>query len=71
MPSTPSLPTFSRRLRELRTAAGLSQAQLARAAGVGRQYVYQLEAGRRAPSWAVVQQLAAALAVSTEAFEGD
>lgn len=71
MPNTPPLPTFSRRLRELRMAAGLSQAQLARAAGVGRQYVYQLEAGRRAPSWDVVQRLAAALGVGAAAFEGD
>lgn len=67
--TTPTITPFARRLRSLRTAAGLSQGQLAAAAGLARQYVYQLEAGRRAPGWETVRALARALAVSTEAFD--
>ena len=38
------------RIRESRTARGLSQAELAHAIGVSRQTVISLEAGRYSPS---------------------
>ncbi len=62
--------TFAARLKELRKAAGLSQAELAELAGMHRFGVAKLEQGIREPSWATVQALAAALGVKCEAFEG-
>ena len=60
---------FADRLRDIREAAGLSQAQLAEKAGMHRFGVSKLEQGLRAPSWATVQALAAALGVSCEEFQ--
>ena len=57
-------------LRELREAAGLSQAQLAERAGMHLHGVTKLEQGYREPSWATVLALAKALGVSTDAFAG-
>lgn len=67
----PSPATFGGRLRALREAAGKSVQQLAAAARVGRQSVYQWERDEREPSWGVVQALAAALGVSTESLRTD
>src|SRR5438477_11953429 len=60
--------TFAERLRELRTAAGLSEAKLAAASGIpfGTVHVYTM--GRRKPSFAAVLKIARALGVSCEAF---
>lgn len=41
------LPTLSRRLRELRTAAGLSRVQLAVKSGVSMSVIVQVEQGQR------------------------
>jgi transcriptional regulator with XRE-family HTH domain len=60
---------FGARLRELRTAAGLTQAQLAERAEMHLHGVTKLEQGHREPSWATVQDLARALGVSCEAFQ--
>jgi transcriptional regulator with XRE-family HTH domain len=56
------------KLRELRLAAGLSQKQLAEAAGVAQNAVSQWETGIREPSWSNVRALAAALGVTCQAF---
>jgi putative transcriptional regulator len=60
---------FAARLREQRTAAGLTQAELAERAGMHLHGVTKLEQGDREPSWATVQALARALGVSCAAFE--
>lgn len=59
---------FGERLKELREAAGLSQAQLAERAEMNVFGVAKLEQGQREPSWATVQALAAALGVECTAF---
>ena len=62
-------PVFTARLKELRRTAGLSQEQLARAAGLTLGGVTKLEQGVTAPTWATVRALAKALGVSCAAFE--
>lgn len=65
--SKPAGATFGARLRAARTERGLSQQALAVAAGLAdKMTVWQLESGRRNPTWATVQALATALACSTE-----
>jgi transcriptional regulator with XRE-family HTH domain len=59
---------FARRLRELRTGAGLSQAALARKARMSATAIAKLEQGVREPSWATVIGLAAALSCRVDAF---
>jgi transcriptional regulator with XRE-family HTH domain len=60
--------TFGPKLRELREAARLTQAELAERAGLHPQGVVKLERGEREPAWGTVLALAAALGVSVEAF---
>jgi transcriptional regulator with XRE-family HTH domain len=49
---------FGAKMRELRHARGLTQAQMARALGVSPPYLSALERGRRGrPSWALVQRV--------------
>jgi transcriptional regulator with XRE-family HTH domain len=52
---------FAARLRDLRTARGMTQVELARAAHVTVSYVRRLEAGTSAPGIDLVARLAAAL----------
>lgn len=52
-------------IRDLRRSAGVSLRQLADKAGVSNPYLSQVERGLRKPSAEVLQQLAAALRVST------
>lgn len=59
---------FAAKLRALREAAGLTQAQLAERSGMNQFGVAKLEQGLREPSWASVMTLANALGVSCEAF---
>jgi len=56
---------FGAVLREHRTAAELSQGELARAAGCTTSHVSLLEAGARQPSRSIVLALAAALGLTT------
>lgn len=63
MPKTHPI-TFASRLRTLREAAGLTQAELAEASGVGQSAISLIEAGKRpAPGWDTVVKLAKALKV--------
>src|SRR5919201_4669034 len=58
------------RLREARIAAGLSQAALAGAAGLSRQAVGAIEAGRHRPSVDAALAVAAAVGRSVEELFG-
>jgi len=66
--STDKLPFFARRLVELRTAAELSQYELAKRTGLTRQAMSLLELGERQPNWETVQRLAAILGTSCDSF---
>lgn len=57
--------TIGKRIRGRRTALGLSQQQLAVRVGIGRKAIGYLETGKYQPSTRRLEQLAAALAVST------
>jgi transcriptional regulator with XRE-family HTH domain len=59
---------FATRLRELREAAGLTQAQLAERSGMHTHGVTKIEQGDREPSWATVLALAGALGVNVSVF---
>jgi transcriptional regulator with XRE-family HTH domain len=61
-------PYFSRRLRQFRNAALLTQTELAARAGIHRATVSRYEAGTFEPTWAHVKALAAALGLSVDAF---
>ena len=61
MASTPR--QLGRRLKKRRKAKKLSQYALARAAGVSREYIRQLEAGASDPTVGMLQRLAKALGV--------
>jgi transcriptional regulator with XRE-family HTH domain len=55
------------RLREVREAAGLSQRQLARQAGLSHEAVSRLERGATTtPRWATMRRLAGALGMAPE-----
>ena len=51
--------TFPEALRESRLAAGLSMAELATKTGVGRNYIWKLERGRKPPSAEIARAVAA------------
>jgi DNA-binding XRE family transcriptional regulator len=53
------------RIRELRLAAGLTQADLARRTGIHRPNIARVEAGRHTPSLETLARLAAAIGVPT------
>lgn len=53
------------RLRELRVAAGLTQAELARRTGIHRPNIARVEAGRHTPSLDTLARLASAIGVPT------
>ena len=59
---------FGERVREVRSARGLTQAQLAELAEVSRQLVGAVEAGRHLPRVDAAARLAAALSTSVEAL---
>lgn len=63
--------SFSEILKRLRGKADLSQYALAKATGLSKQTLSQLEMGNREPSWATVQKLARALGVDCRAFQED
>ena len=53
------------RIRELRLAAGLTQAELARRTGIHRPNIARVEAGRHTPSLETLARLASAIGVPT------
>lgn len=59
---------FAGRLKELRAAAGLSQADLAKASGVKQASIATYELGQSAPSLDRAAALATALGVSVDSF---
>ncbi len=60
------------RIRELRLAAGLTQAELARRTGIHRPNIARVEAGRHTPSLETLARLAAAIGVPTASvLDGD
>jgi transcriptional regulator with XRE-family HTH domain len=59
---------FAEKLRQLREAADLSEAKLAKASGVTFASIHQYGGGRRKPSFAAVVKIAQALGVTCEAF---
>lgn len=59
---------FAQALKRLREAAGLSQAALAKRAGMNRFTVAKLEQGLHEPSWATANALAKALGVEVGEF---
>jgi DNA-binding XRE family transcriptional regulator len=59
---------FGGRLRALREGRGLTQDQLAAAAGLHRFTIAKIEQGHREPNWPTVLKLAAALDVPCTAF---
>ena len=65
-----SPPSASNRLRELRTAAGLTQAELAERAGISRTAVTAIEGHRLLPSVAAALALAETLGTTVEVLFG-
>jgi DNA-binding XRE family transcriptional regulator len=64
-------PTLGSRLRTLRLAAGLTQAQLAERTGIHRPNIARVEAGRHTPSLETIARLAAAIGVhATRVLQG-
>ena len=59
---------FPARLRELRLAAGISQAELGFRAGLHPGTIAQLEQEGAQPTWPTVRALADALGVTVQAF---
>lgn len=57
--------TLGKRIRELRLAAGLTQAELARRTGIHRPNIARVEAGRHTPSLETLTRLAQAIGVPT------
>jgi transcriptional regulator with XRE-family HTH domain len=62
--------TFGRRLKRLRTAAGLTQAELARAAGLPFDSVRNWEYDKREPALFAAVKLATALGVDLNIVAG-
>jgi transcriptional regulator with XRE-family HTH domain len=60
---------FGPRLKELREQTGLTQLELAAAAGMHKFGIAKLEQGLREPSWATVRALCMALRISCEEFQ--
>lgn len=58
---------LGKRLRELRLAASLTQAELARRTGIHRPNIARVEAGRHTPSLETISRLASAIGVPTTA----
>ena len=66
--SRSALPELGRNLQRVRTAAGLTQAALAKRCGMDRSYVGGLEAGQRNPTAVTLQRLAKVLGVTPTVF---
>ena len=64
----PFLLALGKRVRELRTAADLSQRRFGEAAGLNPTYVYLLEAGQNNPGVLALESMAKVLGVPITAF---
>jgi transcriptional regulator with XRE-family HTH domain len=63
------MPFSGEKLRELRTASGLSREQLAERSGTTKQYISHLENGVKAnPAFDLVEKLAAVLGTDCRSF---
>lgn len=60
--------TFAERLKELRLRAGMTQAALAQASGLGLPTIHHYEQGKREPSLRSAVKLAEALGVAVQEF---
>ncbi len=67
---TPTPKQMGKAVRKLRIAKGLSQAALAERAGLSREYVNKLEAGRYDPPLSTINALAGALGVTAQRLMG-
>lgn len=65
---TTPLPRIAARLRELREEAGLTQAELARSAGLVRGTLRNWEQGRGEPDFSGLESLAKALGIDAASF---
>ena len=65
---TPTPRQIGRVLKQMRTAKGLSRYALAKQAGVSREYITQLEAGRSDPTVGMLGKLAKVLEVPVTRF---
>jgi transcriptional regulator with XRE-family HTH domain len=63
MPKQDPQPGLALAVRELRTARGLSQEELANRSGVHLTWIGRLESGRINPSWATTKRVARGLGV--------
>jgi transcriptional regulator with XRE-family HTH domain len=68
VPPLPLAPILGDAIRSLRHERGVSQEDLASAAGIHTTYLSGIERGHRNPSWNVVVSLAAALDIETSAL---
>jgi transcriptional regulator with XRE-family HTH domain len=64
----PSVTSFPQRVRELRRAAGLSQAMLAERTGISRIHVIRIENAQQDPTLGIILRLATALKVKPGAL---
>lgn len=67
-PDATQLRAFGATLQLIKTNAGMTQEQLAHAAGVGRTYIGEVEIGIRNPTLTTIWHLAAALHVFPRPF---
>jgi transcriptional regulator with XRE-family HTH domain len=71
-PDRAKVPDFGVKLKVLREAAGMTQAQLAKASRLHLSVIFKIEQGlRRDPTWSTVQALAGALGVDFKVFADD
>ncbi|MBU3057450.1 MAG: helix-turn-helix domain-containing protein [Pseudomonas indica] len=71
MKNSPLAIAFGQRIRDLRTAHGLSQEAFADLSGFDRTYISGIELGKRNPSLLAIEALAKALGVTAgELFSG-
>lgn len=59
----------AQRIREERTRAGLTQEQLSEKTGLPQSHISRIENQRHSPSRTTIEKIAAALGLSTEAFD--
>jgi ribosome-binding protein aMBF1 (putative translation factor) len=60
---------ISRRIRERRLSAGLTQEQLAAKAGLPQSHISRLESGQHSPTAKTLEKIASALGVSVSVFD--